>query len=264
MKSCALAGALLAFSVSCVTGSARAGGVAAYQAPPPLSGAAVPGNFYAGLSFGARWSDTDWTTSALGSPSPPQVPANSTRLDSGTVRVAGYTGYMWRVTPSWALGIEGDLGWGDSSRGVAGIPGPCCGGFARVQEGWDGSLRGRLGYLLTPAWLLYATGGIAWQGLDIEAACSGGKSSFCTSAHDESFSTTRAGWTLGVGIEVMMRQNCLVRVEYRFADYGRVDHTFFAAPAADRVAMSEALTTQTLMVGLAWKLGPGSAIIARH
>src|SRR5712691_6671025 len=70
--------------------------------------------------------------------------------------------------PTWAVGIEGDIAWGDS-KSIAAIPGACsrigCGDIAGVQEGWDGSIRGRFGFLLTPAWLLYATGGIAWQGL---------------------------------------------------------------------------------------------------
>ena len=74
----------------------------------------------------------------------------------------------------------------------------------------------------------------------------------------------RTGWTLGTGIEVMMRQNCLIRVEYRFADYGHADHTFFGAAAGDRLITSEALKTQTLLVGMAWKLGTGTPIIARH
>lgn len=252
----AWAGAWLA--VVCVIGVARAGDSARVGAPAAAN-LAMPGNFYAGMSFGGRWTDTDWTTTAAASPFP--FP-NSASFDSSTVRIAGYVGYMWRVAPTWAVGIEGDLGWGDSSRSVVGIPGTCC-GLTQVHQGWDGSIRGRAGYLLTPALLLYATSGITWQGLDIEAACRG-KSSPCTAVHDEKFSTTQAGWTVGAGIEVMLRQNCLVRAEYRFADYGHLDHVFFAAPAADRVAMSEALKTHTLLLGLAWKLGPRAPIAAKY
>jgi outer membrane immunogenic protein len=243
-----------------VSGVAEAGDRAVYKAPSPLSGAVMPGMFYAGLSLGGRWSDTDWTTANFG-------PANPTSFDSSTARIGGYVGYMWRIAPTWAVGIEGDIAWGDSSRSIAAIPGTCsrigCGDIAGVKEGWDGSIRGRFGFLLTPAWLLYATGGVAWQGLGIDASCSGSKASFCSTPHSESVSTTEAGWTLGAGLEVMLRRNWLVRLEYRFADYGHPDHSFFASPPGDRVVMNESLKTQTLLLGVAYKLGSPPAI-ARH
>ena len=163
----------------------------------------------------------------------------------------------------WAIGIEADLAWDDSSKSLASIPGVCCGGIVFVNEGWDGSIRGRVGFLLTPSWLLYATGGIAWQGLDIDASCGSG-GAFCTTAHAESLSTTRTGWTFGGGLEVMLRGNWLVRLEYRYADYGNIDHTFFAVPAVDRVVMSESLKTHMLLVGFAYKLDvPSSLSFAR-
>jgi hypothetical protein len=62
----------------------------------------MPGMFYAGLSLGARWSDTDWTTTSIGSPPspPPFAPTNPASFDSSTVRVGGYLGHMWRITPT--------------------------------------------------------------------------------------------------------------------------------------------------------------------
>jgi outer membrane immunogenic protein len=263
VKSCAFAGVLLA--LFCVSGVAEAGDVAAYKAPAPFS-AATPGMFYAGLSLGGRWSDTDWTTAAIGSPpSPPQFgPANPASFDSSTIRFGGYVGSMWRITPQWAVGVEGDLAAGDSSRSIAGIPGKCCGGSAAVHQGWDGSIRGRAGFLITPAWLVYATGGIAWQSLDLDASCGVTKGPFCSSAHSESLSTVQTGWTLGAGIEVMLRRNWLVRLEYRFSDYGHRDHTFFADVPADRVVMTESLKTQTLLLGVAYKFGGAAPVAAKY
>jgi len=260
VKSYAYAGVVLA--LLCISSVARAANLLAYKAPPPPP-AAVPGNVYVGLSAGARWSDTDWTTVALGSPpASPRFP-NPAGFDSSTARVGLYAGYMVRIAPTWAVGIEGDIAWGDSSKNLPGIPGTCCGGVARVREGWDGSIRGRLGFLLTPAWLLYATGGIAWQGIEVDASCGAGKG-LCTSSHVESVASTQPGWTLGAGIEVMLRYNWLVRLEYRFSDYGRLDHSFFVSPASDRVAMNETLSTQTLLVGIAYKLSPAPPPASRH
>src|ERR1700680_2976927 len=123
MKWCAFAGILLAALF--VSGVAEAGDPAPYQAPPPVSGAAAPGVFYAGLSLGARLSDTDWTTTAIGSPpsSANFGPANPASFDSSTARIGGYVGYMWRIAPPWVVGIEGDIAWGDSGKSVAAIPG---------------------------------------------------------------------------------------------------------------------------------------------
>jgi outer membrane immunogenic protein len=268
VKSWAFAGALLA--LLCVGGVAEAGDRPVYTAPPAFSGAAAPGVFYAGLSLGGRWFDTDWMTSAIGSPPSPAKfgPANPASFDSSTARIGGYAGYMWRIAPTWVVGVEGDIAWGDASKSIAAIPGTCspigCGDTAGVKETWDGSIRGRFGFLLTPAWLLYATGGVAWQGFGIDASCSGPKAAFCSTAHSESVSTTEAGWTLGGGLEVMLRRNWLIRLEYRFADYGHMDHTFFASRPGDRVVMSEALRTQTLLVGFAYKLDPPTPAVARH
>jgi outer membrane immunogenic protein len=268
MKRCAFAGILLAALF--VSGVAEAGDRAVYKAPPPISDAAAPGVFYAGLSLGGRWSDTDWTTTAIGSPpSPPNFgPANPASFDSSTVRIGGYVGYMWRIAPTWVVGIEGDIARGDASKSVAAIPGTCsrigCGDIAGVKETWDGSIRGRFGFLLTPSWLLYTTGGVAWQELGIDASCSGPKAAFCSTAHSETASSTEAGWTLGAGLEVMLRRSWLVRLEYRFADYRHLDHRFFAGPPGDRVVMNESLKTQTLLLGFAYKLGPGASVVAKH
>lgn len=223
----------------------------------------MPGMFYAGISIGGRWSDTDWTTTETGSPPPAISTANPGSFDSSTVRIDGHVGEMWRIAPQWALGIEGDLAWGDSSKTVVGIPGTCCGGIAEVKETWDASIRGRLGLLLTPPWLLYATGGIAWQNVDIDASC-GPTASFCTASHQESVSSLRTGWTIGAGIEVMLRHSWLVRLEYRFSDYGRLAHVFFADAAPDRIAMNQSLKTETLLLGLAYKLGPPAPVIAKR
>ena len=102
-----------------------------------------------------------------------------------------------------------------------------------------------------------------YMGLEIDASC-GTKAAFCSSAHNEAVSTTQAGWTLGAGIEVMLRHNWLVRLEYRFADYGHVDHAFFANPPPDRVVMDESLKAQTLLVGLAYKLETARPVVAKH
>ncbi|MGH2266600.1 outer membrane protein, partial [Enterococcus faecalis] len=47
-----------------------------------------------------------------------------------------------------------------------------------VKTTWDAGLRARAGYLLNPATLVYATGGLAWQHVDIDLVCVSGACAF--------------------------------------------------------------------------------------
>ena len=243
---------------------------------PPIVAAPAAWNwtgFYAGVSLGGRWSDPTWNTSAIGGPAPGQLrpadPATSSmNFDSSTFRVGGYLGYNWQFTPQWLVGLEGDLAWGDSSKTNGGVPGSFGGtpGFGSappaatgvdsswVKENWDASIRARLGFLVTPTWLIYATGGVAFQDVEVGASCTGTGPSWCGPARNESISSVRTGWTIGGGVEAMVWQNWLARVEYRYSDYGSIDHTFFSVPStADEVVSSVKLRTNTVLGGIAYK-----------
>jgi outer membrane immunogenic protein len=214
--------------------------------------------FYVGASLGGRWSDVTWTTT---SPSfPGSLIGNSANLDSSTVRAGGYVGYNWQFAPNWLVGIEGDIAWGDSDKSLAGFPGLCfaagCGNFdtIKVRERWDASLRGRLGFLATPTFLIYATGGAAWQDTEVSANCLGTaiNASYCAIAVGNSVSTTKSGWTVGGGVETILWTNWLARLEYRFADYGTIGFALPPAPVVGFTSNVE-LKTHTFYGGLAYK-----------
>jgi outer membrane immunogenic protein len=178
-------------------------------------------------------------------------------------------GFNWQFAPSWVSGIEADFGFADKTvtrdgvflpTGLNGID-PSNTDTLSVRTSWDASLRGRLGYLATPAVLAYATGGVAWQRYDITSACQ------CTSAVDSTSltpttitqSTTRVGWTVGGGLETMLWDHWLARAEYRYADFGRslfnvnrsgefLDHVFSSIDTLD-----VKLRTHTVTFGLAYK-----------
>lgn len=98
----------------------------------------------------------------------------------------------------FVYGVEGDGGY----DGAKANP-----GTTTVKGGIDGSLRGRLGYAVTDAVLLYGTGGGAARHLRISDAAG-------------SDSGVALGWTAGAGIDAKMTDNVFVRGEYRFTDYG--------------------------------------------
>jgi outer membrane immunogenic protein len=213
--------------------------------------------FYVGGSIGARWSNVDWRTINIGG-APASSNDNPAHLDKTTIRVGGYVGYNWKVAPSWLVGLEADIAWGDSSKTHTPFPGigpPLFGAghdFVTAKLGWDGSIRGRVGFLVNPNWLVYATGGAAWQQIKTSATCDNTGLSFCGIVVNESNSTTKAGWTVGGGIEAMLSSNWFGRIEYRYADFGHVTNTLPPAPGTGFNANVN-VKTNTALLGLAYK-----------
>jgi outer membrane immunogenic protein len=93
-----------------------------------------------------------------------------------------------------------------------------------VKETWDGSVRGRVGFLVTPWTLLYGTSGFAYGsvGGSFSYAAHQIVSCLCTSVNGGgSWTTTRIGATGGAGIETMLTPWTTLRLECRYTDLGR-------------------------------------------
>ena len=214
---------------------------------------------YGGLSLGGRALEADWTTTAVaGFAVDPTT--NTASYNSTAARVGGFLGHNWQVAPEWIAGIEIDLAYADNKKTNAGIPGthgavigsPTADALANdstsVRATWDGSLRGRIGALVNPAALLYLTGGVAWQNVEVNAACSG-VAGWCIMARSQTNTATRSGWTLGGGVEGTIAKNWQVRAEYRYADFGSKSVTFFPG-TVDAVTADIKIRTHTAIVGL--------------
>jgi outer membrane immunogenic protein len=263
-----LLGALSLAAVSALNAPATA---ADMRAPMPTKApmlAPAPAftwqGFYVGGSLGGRWVDADWTTTNFGialapAAPPPLVPQGSASYDSSTVRAGVYAGYNWMFAPNWLLGLEADVAWGDGSKTLNLIPGLGAAGLgdsSSVSHEWDASIRARLGMLLNPNWLLYATGGVAWQHVEASIVCVascpvinfGG---FSIGSMRGTASDTLSGWTLGLGIEGRITGNWIARAEYRYADYGSWNAGF----AQNNVALTAdiELQTHTALIGLGYK-----------
>lgn len=122
-----------------------------------------------------------------------------------------FAGYNWQFGRA-VLGAEADIGTGNTkSTTLTGL------GVLDTDLNYMGSFRARAGFLMTPALLVYATGGLAWQ-----------NTSFTLNGLD---TTTQTLWgtQVGVGSEFMISRNVGLRVEYLYTDFGResVNHAGF-------------------------------------
>ena len=110
-------------------------------------------------------------------------------------------GYNWQMG-ALVTGIEGDISWSGLRDS-----GTCALGACRVENNWLGTVRGRLGYN-AGRWMPYVTGGLAVGDIDASIAGAG-------SSHE-----TKAGWTVGAGIEAAIAGPWTAKVEYLYVDLG--------------------------------------------
>ena len=168
------------------------------KAPPYLAPAPVTlwNGFYIGANVGYGWADVG--TSGF-----------SNNLDG--VIGGGQIGYNWQTGPL-VFGVEGDFqGSGESRTDTGGI-------FTVDQDiPWFATLRGRIGYAAGP-WLLYATGGAAWENYKLSVSALG------TSVSDN---TTKTAWTVGGGVEWMFVPQWSAKLEYLYMDTDDTSVTLF-------------------------------------
>jgi outer membrane immunogenic protein len=106
-----------------------------------------------------------------------------------------------------------------------------------------GTVRGRLGWLVTPTLLLYGTGGLAFGGVSANLAYAQWNNStdfypdntFGPAFGSANFSNTQVGWTAGGGLEWMFLPNWSAKVEYLYYDLGSI-RVSSAMPASYSVA----------------------------
>jgi outer membrane immunogenic protein len=216
-------------------------------APDPASWTGL----YIGADVGFKATESNWTTTGA---SFTALTSDTSRPTSGnSFRFAGHAGYNYQFAPQWVAGIEGDFGWADKTVTVTGSPAPGTFNFAAdsiaVKTGYDASLRGRAGYLLTPMTMVYATGGAAWQRLEAQRNV---PVSFCCGPFTTTASTVRTGWTVGGGLEWMMTRNWLLRAEYRYADFGTANFSD-TNPAGGVTTYDVSLKTHMANFGASYK-----------
>lgn len=189
---------------------------------------------YVGLTAGTYSSRNDWTTSQIAPTIPGITPGSNSdnAFNVSANRMGALLGRNWSLGASSLFGVEVDFDSGarsatrmvpatDITQGTYFPNGPT----GSVTSKKDASLRVRLGWMAGPDTLLYSTAGFAWQEVTVAASCS--VSAFCVIAHNESVTKVATGWTAGLGLEHRLQKSWHVRAEYRYSDFGSLQHTFF-------------------------------------
>jgi outer membrane immunogenic protein len=224
----ALASAMLLGGI----GSASAADMAVKAMPPPAPVWNWTG-FYIGGSVGGKWNDTrvdDYPTGCFltsvtcgGGPALNPNRSDSVRLNDGRFIGGGQAGYNFQ-SGRFVGGIEGDISWTGinqtllTSRAVT----PPLVGFMvhgdAMKEDWIATIRGRAGFTVTPSFLVYATGGVAFAHVQTASAVA-----FTATAdtYAGSYDETRVGYTVGGGGEWMIAPKWSIKAEYLFVDLGK-------------------------------------------
>lgn len=211
MKKVLLAGAALVAisSIPAVAADLGARPAPVYKAAPAVVAPYNWSGFYVGGQVGYQWNANDQSVSAF-APGGAFFDGPFGFSARGVVG-GGHVGYNWQFG-QWVAGIEGDFE-GSGVKGDVTIPAtsPVGPGAFSVDQKWQASLRGRLGWTWDRV-MIYGTGGIAWGNFDATATN-------LAAVLSESWSDTLTGWTLGAGVEWALWQNWTGRVEYRYTDY---------------------------------------------
>lgn len=122
-------------------------------------------------------------------------------------------GADFAITDGIIAGVAADIAWNDVSAD----------GFD-YTSGWNGSVRGRLGFD-AGAFLPYLTAGVAFAGGEF-----GG------------IESTHFGWTAGAGVEFAVTEDVSIDLQYRYTDY-----------AEETYAVGAGATAHSVSVGLNWR-----------
>ncbi len=158
--------------------------------PPPYNWT----GFYVGINGGGAFGHSD-LNNVFGT--------KGFNVDGGLV--GGTFGYNYQIGQA-VFGVEGDIDWADI-RGSSNT-GICAGITCSTKNDWLGTVRGRVGYAFD-RFMPYVTGGGAFGNIKTSITGFPGQD------------TSKAGWTVGGGLEAAINGPWTAKIEYLYVDLGR-------------------------------------------
>jgi len=249
-----------------------------YKAPPAVVIDDPWTGFYAGVNIGYSWGrwDADSNQRIFNFESFSDKP----KVDG--ILGGLQAGYNWRVSPQWLFGIEVDAQitgekrtetWVDPGLPAVGITTdfvPRPGNAATLTSSWDfpwfATLRGRVGYLVSPDWLLYVTGGLAIGETKYSFTFSQPGAVFNNPPTPTNYALssqkTTVGFALGAGTEYRFDRHWSMKFEYLFVDLGTVTINTVDIDGAP-FSVGYHVRDHIARVGLNYRFDPGP-VVARY
>lgn len=224
-------------------------GVPRYSPPPPPAPVSTWTGFYVGINGGFGGDEFKYPFSEGAVPALGLGPTTGTSTLHSSGFLGGVqAGYNWQVSPAWLIGLEADFDGADID-GTATTSTNTFSGSIGTKLDWFGTVRGRVGVLVTPATLLYGTGGWAYGHTTSSANFTAfGLEAVASTGHEQN------GWTAGAGIEYAITPALSFKTEYLFVDLG--SQTIASGVVAGvPFSLSEKTTAHTVKAGLNLKFG---------
>jgi len=156
-----------------------------------------------------------------------------------------YAGYNYQFSQRWLVGVEGEVNMMTSLEGDDFIyfnGQPITQETWETEVNWTAALRARIGYAFDRT-LVYAAGGAAFIDYDAQK--------LLNNFPVDQFSETPVGWTIGGGVEHALTDWLVVRVDYRYSDFGS---DFYPTETLNTTTDTDIeLTTHEVKVGAALK-----------
>lgn len=167
--------------------------------------------FVAGVNAGYGWGDADYNFNSSGYYNDDAGDSFSHNIDGAFL--GGHVGYNYQIN-NVVLGLEGALFWSDIGKSDVISPYYPDSDRFETKIDWFGTITPRIGYAFDRA-QIFAKGGLAFGKVKSTADD--------TSSGDiVTGDSTRAGWTVGAGVEYAFTDNVLLGLEYNYTDLGKV------------------------------------------
>lgn len=227
-----------ALALALSIGSALAADLPSKNAPPlytpPLPPPPLWTGFYVGVNAGYTWSNSNTITQAYSDSDgagfganalignfPSQVDVSNDGFIGG-----GQIGYNYQIHNNFVVGVEADIqGVASGSNSLAYSAPAAVTNFSRGID-YLGTVRGRLGYLVTPTLLVYGTGGLAYGQTNLNVNYLGAPAISLTDV----YSDTRVGYAVGGGVEWLFHPGWSAKAEYLYYDLGSASTPGVAYP----------------------------------
>ena len=262
-------------------GASKPAGAGPGVPPPPSPPFAMNWTgFYVGAQIGYGYGDNDGSItyatpgglagqSNLGSSAIIVGGGNNSNGDAIGVIGGAHLGYNQQFD-KWVVGLEGSVDPTLMSRNfLVSVPNSAADptgalGIGATATGsiWStiqGSVRARAGYALDRM-LFYGTGGVAVGAFGSNFQVYGNDLTLAPFYAADMRSSTRAGWTVGGGVEYAVNPHWSVRGEYRYTDFGHMGDLPAATSIGVVYAADRHLDQNQVQVGLSYKFGEAASV----